>query len=209
MNQDRKPKQIGIILFPRFETLDVFGPVEMWGDLPDYDLAMVSQDGRAVVSTQGIETVAKYSFDAAPQFEILLVPGGLGTRTEVDNPILLDFLRKQDKQTEWTTSVCTGSALLARAGILDGCKATTNKRAYAWATSQSQAVLWQCRARWVVDGKYITSSGVSAGTDMALGLVERLYGTPAAEEKAQRAEYLWSNDPADDPFAISEDNAKR
>lgn len=78
----------------------------------------------------------------------------------------------------------TGSALLARAGILDGRKATTSKRTYALATCQSQAVLWQSRVRWIVDGKYVTSSGVSAGTDMALGLVERLYGKAAAEQKA-------------------------
>jgi putative intracellular protease/amidase len=198
-----KPKTIGIVLFPRFETLDVFGPVEMWGHMPDYALAMVSEDGRPVMSSQGVETVAKYSFENAPQFDILMVPGGGGTRTEVDNTVLLNFLRQQDKKTEWTTSVCTGSALLARAGILDGRKATTNKRAYAWATSQSKDVHWQSRARWVVDGKYMTSSGVSAGMDMALCLVEMIYGKPAAQQKALGAEYVWNKDPHNDPFADS------
>ncbi len=202
-------KKIGIVLFPRFETLDVFGPVEMWGHMPDYEIAMVSEHGEAVVSSQGVETVAKYSFEDAPQFEILLVPGGIGTRVEVYNSVLLEFIRQQDQQTEWTTSVCTGSGILAKTGILDGRKATTNKQAqpYAWATSQSTAVMWQSRARWVVDGKYVTSSGVTAGTDMALGLIEIIHGKQTAEQIATYAEYVWNSDPHNDPFEIDENEA--
>jgi len=197
-----KAKKLAIILFDRFETLDVFGPVEMWGRLKDYEVVTVCQHGGLVASSQGIETRCRYSFADSPQFEIIMIPGGGGTRTEVDNPAMLDFLRNQDRATEWTTSVCTGSAVLARAGILDGRKATTNKKAYAWATGQSQAVQWQGRARWVVDGKYITSSGVSAGTDMALGLVEKIYGRAEAVRIAEGAEYIWNSDPDNDPFAV-------
>ena len=91
--------------------------------------------------------------------------------------------------------------LLAKAGILDGRRATTNKVAFAWVASQSSRVDWQKTARWVVDGKFMTSSGVSAGTDMALGLVEKLYGRAMADSVARAAEYRWNNDPADDPFA--------
>ncbi len=202
MDQPKKPKKLGIILFNNFETLDVFGPVEMWGRLPDYEVVMVAEHGGSVKSAQGPATIATYSFETAPQLEILMIPGGGGTRTEVNNPAMLAFLRKQDRGTEFTTSVCTGAAVLAKAGILDGRKATTNKRAYKWATSQSAAVKWQGRARWVVDGKYITSSGVSAGTDMALGLVETLYGRAKAAEIAQGAEYVWNSDPHNDPFAV-------
>lgn len=197
-----KRKTIGIVLFPGFETLDVFGPVEMWARLPDYQVVMVSQHGGPVKSGQGIDTVAAYSFDTAPQFDILMIPGGGGTRTEVNNPAMLAFLRKQDRGTAWTTSVCTGSAVLAKAGLLDGHKATSNKLAFAWASSQSGKVAWQGHARWVIDGKYITSSGVSAGTDMALGLVEKLYGRPTAERTAHFAEYVWNDDPTRDPFAV-------
>lgn len=202
MDQPKKPKKLGIILFNNFETLDVFGPVEMWGRLPDYEVVMVSEHGGPVKSAQGPATVAAFSFETAPQLEILMIPGGGGTRIEVNNPAMLAFLRKQDRGTEFTTSVCTGAAVLAKAGILDGRKATTNKRAYKWATSQSAAVQWQGRARWVVDGKYVTSSGVSAGTDMALGLVEKLYGRAKATEIAQGAEYVWNSDPHNDPFAV-------
>jgi putative intracellular protease/amidase len=134
-----------------------------------------------------------------------MIPGGGGTRREVNNPAMLDFLRRQDRGTEWTTSVCTGSAVLAKAGILDGRNATSNKMAWAWATSQSTAVHWQPRARWVIDGKHVTSSGVSAGTDMALALVEKLYGREQADRIAHGAEYVWNDDPHNDPFAVAAD----
>jgi transcriptional regulator GlxA family with amidase domain len=97
--------------------------------------------------------------------------------------------------------VCTGAALLAKAGILDGRKATTNKRAYAWVVSQGPKVEWIAQARWVEDGKFFTSSGVSAGMDMTLGLIARLHGRQASLEAAQGAEYEWHEDSAWDPFA--------
>ena len=197
-----KTKTLAIVLFPRFETLDVFGPVEMWGRLEDYRIVTVSEDGGTITSAQGIDTVTDYSFEDAPQFDIIMIPGGMGTRTEVNNPVMLDFLRKQDEGTEYTTSVCTGSAVLAKAGILDGRKATSNKMAWAFVTSQDGDVLWQPSARWVEDGKYVTSSGISAGIDMALALIEDLEGREKAENVARVAEYLWNDDPSDDPFAV-------
>lgn len=84
-------KQIGIVLFDQFETLDVFGPVEMWGGMPDYEMVMVSQQGGLVRSSQGIETQTSYGFETAPQFDILMVPGGMGTRSEINNPAMLAF----------------------------------------------------------------------------------------------------------------------
>ena len=197
-----KSKTLAIVLFPKFETLDVFGPVEMWGRLENYEVVTVSEHGGVVTSGQGIDTMTDYSFEDAPQFDIIMIPGGIGTRTEVNNPVMLDFLRKQDEGTEYTTSVCTGSAVLAKAGILDGRKATSNKMAWKFATSQDGDVIWQPSARWVEDGKYVTSSGISAGIDMALALVEDLEGRAKAENVAKVAEYLWNDDPSDDPFAV-------
>lgn len=199
-----KSKTIAIVLFDDFETLDVFGPVQMWGRLDDHRLVTVSETGDLAMSSQGLATVVDYSFADAPQFDIIMVPGGGGTRREVDNPAMLDFLRKQSAGTEWTTSVCTGSALLARAGLLDGRQATSNKRAWAFATSQDGDVVWQGNARWVEDGKFITSSGVSAGTDMALALVEKLYGRARADRIAHGAEYVWNDDAGNDPFKIED-----
>lgn len=202
---DEPKKTIGIVLFPSFETLDVYGPVQMLGRLPDYKVVFVAQRAGAVRSSQGVEAVATYSFEDAPQFDVMLVPGGMGTRQEVGNEALLAFLRRQDRGTQLTTSVCTGAALLARAGILDGRRATTNKMAFQWVASQSDKVQWVGRARWVSDGKYVTSSGVSAGTDMALSLVERLYNRELAEKQARVAEYQWNDDPDNDPFAVEND----
>jgi len=197
-----KTKKLAIVLFPRFETLDVFGPVEMWGRLDDYEIVTVSEHGGTITSAQGIDTVIDYSFENAPQFDIIMIPGGMGTRTEVNNPVMLDFLRKQDEGTEYTTSVCTGAAVLAKAGLLDGRKATSNKMAWVFATSQDKDVLWQPSARWVEDGKYVTSSGISAGIDMALALIEDLEGREKADYVAKTAEYIWNDDPSDDPFAV-------
>ncbi|MBH0311495.1 DJ-1/PfpI family protein [Alcaligenes faecalis] len=194
-------KQIGIVLFDQFETLDVFGPVEMWGGMPDYEMVMVSQQGGLVRSSQGIETQTSYSFEMAPQFDILMVPGGMGTRSEINNPAMLAFIQKQDQGTQWTVSVCTGAALLAKAGVLKQRRATSNKLAFDFAVAQDGDVLWQKQARWVFDGKYVTSSGVSAGTDMALALVEKLYNREQAESIAHWTEYVWNSEPTIDPFA--------
>ena len=195
-------KIVGVVLYPGFEVLDVFGPVEMWAYVPDFQVIMISQNGGAVKSAQGVSAVADYSFANAPQLDIMMVPGGTGTRTELNNQVFLDFIRKQNENTELTTSVCTGSALLAKAGLLKGHKATSNKNFFSLATQQDPSVDWQGKARWVEDGKFITSSGVSAGTDMALGLVARLYGKERASLLAHSLEYEWNDDPTNDPFAI-------
>lgn len=196
-----KTKQIGIVLFDDFETLDVFGPVQMWGRLPEHGLMFVSADGRPVRSAQGVVVMPDRSFVTAPQFDVLMVPGGTGTRPLIDNPALLGFVRQQDQGSTWTTSVCTGAAILAKAGVLDQRSATTNKLAFDWVRSLSDKVRWQRRARWVIDHKYATSSGVSAGSDMALALVEQLYDRATAEQAARVAEYQWNDDPTNDPFA--------
>ncbi|MCP4821297.1 MAG: DJ-1/PfpI family protein, partial [Shimia sp.] len=109
-------------------------------------------------------------------------------------------------KAEVVTSVCTGSALLARAGLLDGRAATTNKLAFDWVrgVSQTETVEWQRSARWVKDGKFYTSSGVSAGTDMSLQVIADLLGAEAAEQAAFWAEYEENNDADNDPFAIEE-----
>lgn len=196
------PAIIGIVLFDGFETLDVFGPVQMLGRLRDHRLVAVSATGAPATSSQGLATVVQHDFAGAPRFDVLLVPGGQGTRPGVDDPILLDFLRRQSATARWVTSVCTGAALLARAGVLDGRRATTNKVAFDWVARQSDKVAWQPRARWVVDDGYMTASGVSAGTDMALALVAELYDRATAEATARSAEYVWNEDPDEDPFAI-------
>ena len=119
----------------------------------------------------------------------------------VDNCVFLSRLKMAVEKAEFVLSICTGAALLARCGLLDGKKATSNKMALDWVKSTGAAVYWQERARWVTDGKFYTSSGVSAGIDMALGFVEDQWGRAQAEWIARRIEYLWNDKKENDPFA--------
>jgi transcriptional regulator GlxA family with amidase domain len=195
-------RTLGVVLFEGFELLDVFGPLEMFGLAADrFEIRLISESGGVVASRQGPKSVCDDSFQSAPAIDVLLVPGGIGTRREVNNPVLLDWLNERSKQAELVASVCTGSALLAKAGVLDGLRATSNKMAFAWASSQSEKVQWQQQARWVEDGKVFSSSGVSAGIDMALAVIAKLVSQQAAEEAANFAEYSWQRDANCDPFA--------
>ncbi|MEM1206436.1 MAG: DJ-1/PfpI family protein, partial [Acidobacteriota bacterium] len=105
--------RVGVVLFPGFEALDVYGPVEMWGNVPELTITTMAEAAGPVPSSQGPSTVAEVSFAEAPQFDILMVPGGFGTRREMENGVLLEFLRRQHGGARLTTSVCTGSVLLA------------------------------------------------------------------------------------------------
>ena len=195
-------RTLGVVLFEGFELLDVFGPLEMFGLAADhFEIRLISETGGVVASRQGPKSVCDDSFQSAPAIDVLLVPGGIGTRREVNNPVLLDWLNERSKQAELVASVCTGSALLAKAGVLAGLRATSNKLAFAWASAQSEKVQWQQQARWVEDGKVFSSSGVSAGIDMALAVIAKLVSEQAAEDAANFAEYSWQRDADCDPFA--------
>ncbi len=194
-------KTLGIILYPGFEVLDVYGPLEMWAYVPDYNIVMIAEEAGPVMSAQGVATVATHSFETAPQLDIVMVPGGTGSRQQLENQNFLDYLEVVNETTEFTTSVCTGSALLAKAGVLNGHRATANKRFFFLSEQQSKEVDWVVDARWVESGKMFTSSGVSAGTDMALGLVAKTHGIQAARDLASSVEYEWHEEADVDPFA--------
>ena len=195
-------RTIGAVVFPGFELLDMYGPLEMFGLLEDeLELRMVAETSDPVECGMGPKTVVDDQLSDGVQYDILLLPGGPGTRREVKNDTFHDWLRDQAEGTELVTSVCTGSTILAAAGLLDGRRATTNKDAFAWATSFGAKVDWQRQARWVEDGKFFTASGVSAGMDMSLAVIARLFGTDMAEQVTVWAEYDWHRDPAWDPFA--------
>lgn len=196
-------KTIGVLLFPEFELLDVFGPLEMFGMLDGVAIRLVAERDREIASTQGPRSAIDDVFADDAAYDLLLVPGGRGTRREVDNAALLGWLRAKAPKADHVASVCTGSALLAKAGLLDGLPATTNKLAFDWVASLGPKVDWRRRARWVEAGRFWTSSGVSAGMDMSLALIARLRGVAIAEQAAGWAEYCWHRDPADDPFAVA------
>ncbi|QFT55424.1 DJ-1/PfpI family protein [Microbulbifer sp. THAF38] len=194
--------KLGVLLFEEFELLDVFGPLEMLGQVDNLSIELISKNAGPVYSAQGPATITQKDFRDSTEYQIILIPGGIGTRKEVHNFIMIDWIARKAKSANYITSVCTGSALLAKAGILNGKKATTNKLAFSWACSQSEQTDWVAKARWVQDANIFTSSGVSAGIDMALALIKEIWGEMKANEIADRAEYKWNQNPDIDPFAI-------
>jgi transcriptional regulator GlxA family with amidase domain len=202
MAEDVQPRHVTAVLFDGFELLDVFGPLELFGALPDrFRISLVGPAAGSVRSAQGPQAVADFPYDEAPVADVVLVPGGIGTRRLVDDRGFLGWLEGWAGNAELVTSVCTGSGLLAAAGLLDGRRATSNKRAFVWAKEQSSLVEWVPQARWVQDGNRWTSSGVAAGMDMTLGLIAHLHGNEIAEALANRIELDWHEDSAWDPFA--------
>jgi transcriptional regulator GlxA family with amidase domain len=189
------------VLFENFELLDVFGPLEMFGMLGDrFDLKLVAEHGAFAKSSQGPVVKVDSGLIDVPA-DILLIPGGWGAKTEVNNGRFIEWLRTQSERCTHVASVCTGAALLAKTGLLNHRRATTNKLDFEWVTTQGPQVHWVRNARWVEDGKYFTSSGVSAGIDMSLAFIAKLCGEEVAGEVAERTEYVRLKDPNHDPFA--------
>lgn len=196
------PLRIGAVLFQGFELLDLYGPLEILGTLEErVTLTTLAEKTGPVPSHQGPQGWADATLDDPAAYDLLVIPGGMGTRREVNNPAFIKALGLHISRARWVASICTGSALLAKTGLLDGHRATSNKAALDWVRSQGPRVHWQNRARWVEDGRFFTSSGVSAGMDMALALITRLYGEATSQAIANRAEYVWNKDPDNDPFA--------
>lgn len=195
-------KTLGALIFPGYELLDMFGPLEMFGMMgEEVEIRMVAQSGDPVASRQGPQTVVDDAFGDRDSYDMLLIPGGPGTRPEVGNPILIDWIKTMSSKAELTMTVCTGSALLARTGLIDGKRATSNKAAFKWVMEQGPQVDWVKQARWCEDGDIMTSSGVSAGMDMALAAIAREYSAEDAERVMNSTEYDWKRDPDWDPFA--------
>ena len=192
---------LGAIFYPQFELLDVYGPLEMFGNLGErVSIVTVAEQAGPVPSAQGPKTLADYGFDDCPRLDLILLPGGIGTLAELANDRLLNFLSDRAAEAAVTMSVCTGSALLAKAGLLDGLRATSNKQFFDLSVQQSDKVQWVEAARWVDAGRMATSSGVSAGMDMALAVIERLFSAEDAETICALTEYERHTDPERDPF---------
>jgi putative intracellular protease/amidase len=192
---------IAVLLFDDFETLDVFGPVEVFGRLVDkYSLKFYSLNGGQIKNRHGVSINTEKLEDINNKLEIFLVPGGLGTRKEVENKLLVDKIKETSNLSKYVLTVCTGSALLARTGLLEGKRATSNKRAFDWVITNGTNVIWDNKARWTIDDKYYTSSGVSAGIDMSLGFLSDRHGIEFARRVAFEIEYLWTEDRNNDSF---------
>ncbi|WP_367104038.1 DJ-1/PfpI family protein [uncultured Psychrobacter sp.] len=192
---------ITALVFENFETLDLFGPVEMFGSLPEhYQIQFASMAGGIIRSKHGVAMQTTAVAELKHPTVILLIVGGMGTRQVIEDKLFLQTLTDLADQADWVLSVCTGSALLAKAGILDNRRATSNKLSWQWIISQSDKVHWVKQARWVVDDKFYTSSGVSAGMDMALGFIADRQGVDIARQVANYTEYRWQEDSELDDF---------
>jgi transcriptional regulator GlxA family with amidase domain len=201
MTSDKKVLTLGAILYKGFELLDLYGPLEMFGNLkPQVEILTVAENVGPVASFQGPQTIADFDYRTCPALDLILLPGGFGTIQELKNQVILSFLKERVPSANVTMSVCSGSWLLAKAGLLDGRQATSNKFYFKMATQQSERVQWVSEARWVEDGSVFTSSGVSAGMDMSLAVIASLFGEEKANEIANYTEYVWNKDPDEDPF---------
>ncbi len=194
-------REVYTILYGGFETLDVFGPIEIFGRMKDhFSPHFYSSEGGIVMSSQDVPVMTAPMLGADAGGHILLVPGGAGVVSLIRNEEYIRKLRMLAQSAEYVFTVCTGSILFSKTGLLDGKRATSNKRLFSWAQNESPAVRWAKKARWVKDGNIYTSSGVSAGIDMTLAFVSDLIGPEAAKRQSIEIEYLWNGDPDSDPF---------
>ncbi|PZT77808.1 MULTISPECIES: DJ-1/PfpI family protein [unclassified Streptomyces] len=179
--------QIAIALFDRFTALDAVGPYEILSRVPGAETVFVAErTGTVRNDNGGLGLVAQRTFDEVPAPDLLIVPGGPGQHHQMDNEHLLNWLRRADGATTWTTSVCTGSLLLGAAGLLRGRRATSHWLALDTLREHGAAPTGE---RVVFDGKYVTAAGVSSGIDMGLALLGRIAGDRAAQSVQLLTEY--------------------
>jgi transcriptional regulator GlxA family with amidase domain len=194
---------VGVLLFEDFETLDVFGPVEILGRLKEfYTIMFYSLSGGQVKNSHGVSILTERLEEIINGTGIFLIPGGYGTRIEINNNVLIEKIHQVAVCSNYVFTVCTGSALLAKTGLLEGRKATSNKKAFDWVITTGENINWIRKARWTVDDKFYTSSGVSAGMDMTLGFLSDIHGKEFAKQVAFQIEYNWTEDKDNDNFCI-------
>lgn len=186
---------IGIVLYPDSEELDWVGPFEVFGMAAmgrDVEVVTIAESTEPVRCAKGLRVLPDHSFETAPRLDVLLVPGGQGSRAQMKNPVLLAWLRDVAPGCSWVTSVCTGSAILHEAGLTEGRRITTHWGYIETLRKQAEDATVLEKVRYVRDGKLLTSAGVSAGIDMSLWLVGQLFGV----EHARAAQRWMEYDPA-------------
>ena len=216
------PKSFGLLLFEGFQVLDAAGPIDCLNILAmfkekDIKLHVLAKSLDPVTPGPGDKSLPganfngqqlykpTHTFSDAPPIDVLIVPGGRGTRLDLKQET--DFIRKVNdgydghKPAQYLFSICTGSVLFARAGILDGHKATSNKRSWKWVTNSSDKVHWIAKARWVEEDRFWTCSGVSAGIDGIIAWIAHVYDEETAQDVCDIIEHTRVKESGDDPFA--------
>jgi transcriptional regulator GlxA family with amidase domain len=201
-------KRVGILVFPEVEVLDFCGPFEVFSvtrldetraDESPFEVLLISETADPVRARGGLRVIPDVTIDGCPTLDVLVVPGGMGTRKEIKNARLVKWIGERGKQVETLTSVCTGSMLLGQAGLLEGRHATTHWRALPWMRESFPAVTVEEKLHVVEDGNVLTSAGISAGIEMSLRVVTRYFGEDVARATARTMEYRY----------VPEDNARR
>ncbi|KAJ7867207.1 class I glutamine amidotransferase-like protein [Mycena olivaceomarginata] len=209
------PSSYGLLLFPTFEQLDVNGPMEALYLLSlqfPMNLAIIAETldpvsskplpaNNTLNSNFSQSVLPTHSFANVPPIEVLLIPGGFGAEVPEASDATIAFVHDVFPKLQYLITVCTGAGLAARAGVLDGRNATTNKAEWVKTTALGPRTNWIAQARWVVDGNVWTTSGVSAGTDGVLAFIEELYGAGPATSVANTMEWVRIMNSSDDPFA--------
>ncbi|HHB1653112.1 DJ-1/PfpI family protein [Bacillus sp. TE8-1] len=186
---------VGIFLFNEVEVLDFAGPFEVFsvtevnGEKP-FTVYTVNENGEMITARNGLKVQSDYSIENLPPVDILIISGGLGARKyEIKNEIVIKWIRQQMKEVKLMTSVCTGALLLAKAGLLEGLKATTHWASIEKFKNEFQNVEVIENVKFVDEGHIITSAGISAGINMSFHIVKNLLGVHVAEDTAKRMEY--------------------
>ncbi len=198
-------KRVGIVLFDDVEVLDFCGPFEVFSvtrlneekrreEPSPFEVLLVGEKEDLVTTTGGMKVLPQHTFATCPRLDLLVVPGGWGTRREATNTVMLDWVRARAKEVETLTSVCTGSLVLASAGLLDGRRATSHWRFLDQMRTGFPAVNVEYHQHVVEDGNVLTSAGISAGIDMALRVVARYHGEKIARATARHMEYPFPED---------------
>jgi transcriptional regulator GlxA family with amidase domain len=188
-------RNVAILIFDDVEVLDFCGPFEVFSvtgrhDRPTpFNVHTVAEKRVPITARNGLSVNPSYTIADCPPPDILLVPGGPGTRREVNNRVLIDWIKEQAPKVELLLSVCTGALLLAKAGLLDGLAATTHHRALSELRDIAPNTTLRPDERFVDNGRIVLSAGISAGIDMSLYVVSRLLGKDAATETAHHMEY--------------------
>ena len=198
-------KRVGILIFPAVELLDFCGPYEVFSvtrldeekrraESSPFEVLLVAETIDPLMATGGLRVIPDATLETCPPLDILVVPGGWGTRAEMKNQRVLKWIAERAREIETLTSVCTGAMLLGQIGLLDGRRATTHWRSLEWMRQSFPSVTVEDKLHVVEDGQVLTSAGISAGIDMALRVVARYCGEAVGRATARHMEYPFPDD---------------
>ncbi|MFK3959944.1 DJ-1/PfpI family protein [Pseudalkalibacillus hwajinpoensis] len=192
-----RERLVGILLFNEVEVLDFAGPFEVFSittllesNVKPFVVKTISENGEMIRARNGLNVQPDYSFGDYPSFDIVIIPGGYGAeQIEINNPRVIEWIQHQKSKVELMTSICTGALLLAKAGVLDGKKATTHWMDLDRLEEEYPEVSVQRNVKFVDEGSILTSGGISAGINLSFHLIARLHGKEVALKTAKQMEY--------------------